>query len=307
MENTNIPMQAIVQFLETTLGFEAPIMGGTISSLFKEDGSTLYYSSTKLNAIASINAVNKEQFNAIHYMTQNDPVADVVLHDIYTQPKERMVEFLKKELAKYGLAPLEVLNPVQGGVLHQVSAKVEGFYLNYIHQQDTKAELLSTLSLHKVEGKNNWDLILRVGLFSDYGNMYLQFNFPQIINNVNWLIDDRQVAEMMRVVSTFFNQFGEHSVIFMDLPKIPLSAMLAHNVIQRSDVTAEALYMHYYGTLKNNLAMMPRDAHIQARIAEVVPWGAVTKIQRTILQGAIAIARAHAETFLTVNKELATA
>lgn len=295
--NQAVTYQTARDFVENTLGFGPEVPAVTLTQLFNESGNISHYGSRNDQQKASINAITKHDWDAMHFNEKGIVYVDVLPH-----PLMRVRNFIDKELAKKGLAASEIIRPDQGQKLQQILRLVKGFYENYKDYKAAGAKLYSSVTIRFNEN-NNWDMLLRIAMFAPDEVMYVEFNFPNLIHTVEIMISDDQLNAIHIAVYTFLQSFNQHSKLFRNIEDIELSKLIAHAIIADLNASAGNVYDAYYSLVQNNIRYLSGEKRELAN--RVVSWNMVPTIQRAILLQALEIARAHVKGFIDYNVEVA--
>jgi hypothetical protein len=290
-----VTIQTARQFLEQTLGFGEPVTGASLATLFSEKEESLYYGVNKGNSHASLNAVTRTQWDNSH-MTESGRV----YADIFSHPINRVKEFIEQEFATRGLIPSDILNPSQGNRIHQLLRLLRAFQAAYLEHIDPMADLQTSLTLRPVDKTNNFDLLLRVGLFTKKENMYFETTFSNIVQGCFNLLTERQISAATEAVDAYLQCFNKSSKKFRAITGFELSKFITHNVINENKCNAEIVYANYYQFLQANKGYLKERVDI-IQAEEVVEWQTLSLADRYIVSYAFDIARTHITGFISFN------
>lgn len=284
-------------FVEERLGFGLPIQGATLASIFQGKETILHYRKGN-ETTATINGMQKGQWHSAHCFGED--TLHNVLFNINVDVQSRVTEYLKKQLAKQGLALLEPFNTLPGETLRQVNKITGDFFSRYLEHVDPDVELLSSLTLRQTENVLNWDIIVRVGIFGKDETVYFQFHLPKIIQNVGILISEDQIGKTTQVLRKLFDSIGEHGSICDVLPGLDIAYITAHHLLHRPETTAEALWAAYRLLAIANVQYFQQQSE-EALLEKIKPWIELTIVQQNLITAAVSIANIQLRMFVAFN------
>lgn len=291
-------------YIEEVLGFGRPVNDNTYSALFKNNSAAVRYAANGSNFQANINGTPKESWHASHFSEKG-----TVLHDVYSAPVERIHDFISKEIGKRGLQLVDGVSDAEANTFRRISASLQKFLIDYKDNVAHNAACYSTMTLRPVEDNNNWDLMLRIGVFSDVETIYLQFYFPRLVRGLALWVENHQVAEAIESISLFLENFEGHTLPFepLLLGEIDLCKIMAHLVIHNPEVTPQVIWQKYHDMVYANevrvCATVKRTPGINNRTIfnDIVEWNMLTEIQRHIVSSSLDLMKTYIRTFLNYN------
>lgn len=304
MNTSAVSAVALRDFLEQDLNLGRPVESESLVTIFDAAKKPLHYSGFSGMLTASINTTTSDQWMKIH--STEEPTT--VLYNALLEPTLRIEAFIKHQLARYGLVMADNFSPQAVNVRTFVDA-VRRFSDHYAQLNPKKQplEILSSITLRKVEDEPNWDAVLRVGMFEKEGDvLYAQFRIPQMVSGVARMVTLEQANAITKSSMQFLKSFGEVGLAFRPLQYNDMPSLITQLVIQQPDISAEQVYRIFYDMVRANreLYLLKEE---KDQLTLIVSWETLPVIRRQMLSALLEVARIKAGMYLVYNKEQAMA
>lgn len=298
MTNPPTELDELRNFIERTLGFGAAVPNTTWASLLgTSEKPRGYYGSRNNYSQASLNVVTPQVWGGMH---ANE--SGIVYFDLFHQPLERLHAFLEKEMAKLGMKLVQSINPAHAARLKKIIDDTMTFMNYFLNHKAAGTRFPSAIVLRKNEDGQNWDMTVRVAIFTPNENSaFFEYTFPQLVTTVAQLITPEQVKASSDAVLDFAcTAFGREKNLLPRLSMLDWSAMMLEMILQHGgELTADGFYIAYRHIVNANRAIFKEHDAVAA--GRLVAWEELTVLQRRIVSDTVELARNYVNKFITYN------